>query len=764
MKKQFCLLFILFFLMLQVQSQTTIIPSPVSMQVTGGDFVITKSTTVTYNTASKELKAAAIFLRNQVEELSGYNLSFSEKAKNTIALKLVKEQQLGPEGYHLAITDNMILVSANTKAGIVYGMQSLFQLLPAIRTNAPLSLPCMQVTDYPRFSWRGMHLDVSRHFFSPKMIKEYIDLMAMYKMNVFHWHLTDSQGWRIEIKKYPQLTAIGAWRVDYTDLDWKSRPPAKEGEAAGYGGYYTQEQIKEIIQYAAVRNITIVPEIEMPGHSAAAIASYPFLSCTGTHQLPMTGSAGTGISQNFCAGKDSVFVFLQNVLSEVISLFPSQYIHIGGDEVDKTSWKHCPFCQARMKAEGLKDENELQSYFIRRIEKFIISKHRKLIGWDEILEGGLAPEATVMSWRGEAGGIEAAKMKHNVVMTPGYPVYFDHYQAGPEGEPIAFGGMNTLKNVYDYEPVPKELNASESQYVLGAQANVWTEYISTAEHLEYMVLPRMAALSEVLWSSKENRNWKSFSEKIQTHYRRYGQKGWHYCPGNFVVSIKPKMESGKLFASLSTEITGADIYYTTDGTEPGLQSAKYNTPIAINQSTILKAVTVQNGHVMSLQAAKQSFVMHKAIGKNVVYQNPVSKYYPADGPNSLTDGIRGTSQHGKFWHGISGNDLIATVDLEKIHEIGSITLGCLQNYGAWIFLPKSVRFEISEDGINFKTVKTIENTISINQPSALYDFKAVFSLQPARFVRIKAVTNNCPPGHPGAGKPGWIFADELIVE
>jgi hexosaminidase len=596
------------------------------------------------------------------------------------------------------------------------------------------------------------------------MIKEYIDLMAMYKMNVFHWHLTDSQGWRIEIKKYPQLTAIGAWRVDYTDLDWKSRPPAKEGEAAVYGGYYTQEQIKEIIQYAAVRNITIVPEIEMPGHSAAAIASYPFLSCTGTHQLPMTGSAGTGISQNFCAGKDSVFVFLQNVLSEVISLFPSQYIHIGGDEVDKTSWKHCPFCQARMKAKGLKNENELQSYFIRRIEKFIISKHRKLIGWDEILEGGLAPEATVMSWRGEAGGIEAAKMKHNVVMTPGYPVYFDHYQAGPEGEPIAFGGMNTLKNVYDYEPVPKELNASESQYVLGAQANVWTEYISTAEHLEYMVLPRMAALSEVLWSPKENRNWKNFSERIQTHYRRYGQKGWHYCPGNFVVSIKPKMESGQLLASLSTEITGADIYYTTDGTEPGLQSAKYNTPIAINQSTILKAVTVQNGHVMSLQAARQSFVMHKAIGKNVVYQNPVSKYYPADGPNSLTDGIRGTAQHGKFWHGISGDDLIATVDLEKIQEISSITLGCLQNYGAWIFLPKSVRFEISEDGINFQTMKTIENTISINQPSVLYDFKAVFSLQPARFVRIKAVTNNCPPGHPGAGKPGWIFADELIVE
>lgn len=764
MKQLISFLVMVFPFVAQAQQPVTIIPEPVSLQLTGGNFVISKTTKIKSSNADKELQAAAKFLRNQVEDVSGYTLPFGTAANNVIELKIVHEKQLGEEGYHLFVNRNSVLISANTKAGIIYGMQSLFQLLPAIRTNAALSIPCMQVTDYPRFAWRGMHLDVSRHFFSPKMVKEYIDLMAMYKMNVFHWHLTDSQGWRIEIKKYPKLTDVGAWRVDYTNLVWGSRPVAKEGEPATYGGYYTQEQIKDIIKYAAQRNITIVPEIEMPGHSAAAIAAYPFLSCTGAAQLPMTGQNGTNISHNFCAGKDAVFVFLQNVLSEVISLFPSQYIHIGGDEVDKTSWKNCPLCQARMRAEGLKDENELQSYFIRRMEQFIISKHRKLIGWDEILEGGLAPEATVMSWRGEAGGIEAAKMKHNVVMTPGNPVYFDHYQAGPEGEPLAIGGMNTLKNVYDYEPVPKELDASESKYVLGAQANVWTEYISTAEHLEYMVLPRMAALSEVLWSPKENRNWKSFSERIAVHYKIYGQKGWHYCPGNFVVSIKPQMEAGKLFAVLSTEIAGAGIYYTTDGSEPALQSEKYSKPIAINQSTLLKAITVQNGRIMSVQAAKQTFVMHKAIGKNVVYRNPVSKYYPANGPNSLTDGIRGTIQHGKFWHGISGEDLIATVDLEKVQDISSISIGCLQNYGSWIFLPKSVSFEVSADGINFETVKTINNTIDISQASLLYEFKTSFGSRPVRFVRIKAVNNLCPAGHPGAGKPGWIFADEIIVE
>jgi hexosaminidase len=588
--------------------------------------------------------------------------------------------------------------------------------------------------------------------------------MASYKINVFHWHLVDDQGWRIEIKKYPKLTEIGAWRVDNTNLNWRERPQAKEGEKPTYGGFYTQEQIKEIVKYAAERNITIVPEIEMPGHVASAIASYPQLSCTQQPQLPMTGGNYSNMSSNYCAGNDEVFSFLENVLAEVMPLFPSSYIHIGGDEVDKGPWNKCVRCQARMKSEGLKDEHELQSYFIKRIEKFVISKKRKIIGWDEILEGGLAPEAAVMSWRGEAGGIEAAKMKHNVVMTPGTPFYFDHYQAGPEGELLAIGGFNTVKRVYDYDPIPKELNKEDEAYILGAQASVWTEYITTPEHLEYMVLPRMAALAEVIWSPKENKNWDNFNERLQYHFKGYAQKGLHYSPGNFTVNVKPFSENGQLLVSLFTEALNGQIRYTTDGTEPTLQSEKYEKPIGIKSSLVLKAATVVDGQIKGLQAAKQNFVMHKAIGNSVQYTNPVSQYYLADGPNSLTDGVRGTNAVGKYWHGFSEKDMIATIDLGQATTIENISLGCLQNYSDWIFLPQSVKFEVSTDGKFFKEIKTVNNPVDINQKSAVHNFSATFTQEKVRYIKVTAKNNLCPPGHSGAGKPGWLFADEIIVE
>jgi hexosaminidase len=624
----------------------------------------------------------------------------------------------------------------------------------------------MQITDYPRFKWRGMHLDVSRHFFSPDVIKEYINLMGSYKMNIFHWHLCDDQGWRLEIKKYPKLTQVGAWRVERPGKIWGDRAPAKAGEVPGYGGYYTQEQVKEIIAYAQERNITIVPEIEMPGHSSAAVTAYPQLSCTQQEQFAVTGGQyPKDIQTNYCAGNDSVFLFLQNVLQEVIQLFPSQYMHVGGDEVDKTDWKKCARCQARIKTEGLKDENELQSYFIRRIEKYLLSKHRKLIGWDEILEGGLAPDATVMSWRGESGGIQAAKMKHDVVMTPGSPCYFDHYQAGPEGEPIAIGGFNTLKTVYDYEPVPKELNSEDARYVLGAQGNVWTEFIATTEHLEYMVLPRMLALAEVLWTVKENRNWTDFNGRLPYHFKGFEQKGLHYCPGNFTVEIKPASQNGKLLVHLSTEALHGDIYYTTDGIMPTARANKYVQSISIDSSVTLKAVTVLNGNVMGSRPAEQSFVMHKAIGRDVIYANPVSKYYLADGPNSLTDGVRGTNAAGKYWHGFHAKDIVATVDMGEERNIQCISLGCLQNYRDWIFLPQSVQFEVSVDGKNYTVIQTVVNIISVNEKNpVIHDFIARFAEQKARFVRVTAKNLGvCPKGHSGEGQSAWLFADELIV-
>lgn len=741
-----------------------IIPQPVSISYQHGTFVIDQSTSILYDKSSKDLNEAATFLNSYLAQISGQNLLQNAIKKKSIELKIEKIDQVGDEGYKLKVMPQKITLSANKKAGIIYGLQTLFQTLPAIRTNAALEVPCMVVRDFPRFKYRGMHLDVSRHFFSPELVKEYIDLLASYKMNIFHWHLVDDQGWRIEIKKYPLLTKIGAWRVDQTDKVWGNRPQALEGENPTYGGYYTQEQIKEIIKYASARNVTIIPEIELPGHVASAIAAYPELSCNQKPQLPLTGGNYTDMASNYCAGNDSVFVFLENVLTEVIALFPSKYIHIGGDEVDKTPWSKCAKCQSRKATEKLHDEDELQSYFIKRIEKFVNSKNRKIIGWDEILEGGLAPSATVMSWRGESGGIKAAKMKHDVVMTPGFPLYFDNYQAGPEGEPIAIGGMNTLKNVYDYNPIPKELNEEDAKYVLGAQANLWTEYITTREHVEYMVLPRMLALAEAVWSPLSTKDWVSFNTRLKEHFTKFDQKGINYSSGNFNVFIKPISEMGKLKVALSTEVLNGMIFYTTDNSYPTKNSLLYTKPIDIEKTTTIKAVAANDAKVLSLLPSEQTFDIHEAIGKNVKYQYPISNYYLADGPNSLTDGVRGKMAVGKFWHGMFSKDLIATIDLENETEIRSLSLGCLQHYKDWIFLPSEVKFEVSQDGVNFKVIDTVKNHTSINESnSTIQDFRVNFDPQVVKYVRATAKNNICPLGHPGAGKPGWIFVDEFIV-
>ncbi len=770
---KYLLIIFLFPVCLFAQSkQISIIPAPVSLKQQQGEFTVNEQTQIEIPQQSKELASAGIFLRNAINEISGLSLPINlklpvvKKAKQKIILAIIKDAVIGDEGYHLIVTQMSIEIKANAPAGIINGIQSLLQTLPAIRTNAKLVVPCMEVTDFPRFKWRGMHLDVSRHFFGPNVIKQYLDLLAAYKFNTFHWHLVDDQGWRIEIKKYPALTNIGAWRVDQTNLVWGSRPQAKEGEAPRYGGYYTQAQIKEIIAYAAQRNITVVPEIEMPGHVASAIASYPFLSCAQQPQLPLTGGNYTNMSSNYCAGNDSVFHFLENVLTEVIQLFPSKYIHIGGDEVDKTAWKKCAKCQQRIRTEKLKDEEELQSYFIKRIEQFVSSKKRKIIGWDEILEGGLAPGATVMSWRGEAGGIAAAKMNHDVVMTPGNPVYFDHYQGDPASEPVAIGGFNTLKKVYHYEPLPKELNEQEASHVLGAQANLWTEYVTTPKQVEYMVLPRMLALSEVLWSPKQSKDWAGFNERLQQHFKGFDQKGLNYSKGNFKVEIKPILKEGKLFATLSTEAYKGQIYYTTNGSQPSLQSQLYESPVEINSSVTIKAASVMNGEVKSLVPAEQSFALHKAIGKKVNYTYPISRYYMADGPNSLTDGIKGTTTINQFWHGIAAKDLIAVVDLEEEKNIQLLSLGCLQNYNDWIMMPEWVKFEVSLDGTNFTEIKTVANPVSQQEKKALINnFTASFPSMKARFVRVTAkVLNQLPKGHSGEGKPAWIFADEFIVE
>lgn len=751
---------------LTAQNTVNIIPKPVSLTVNEGSFTIDYKTSVKY-IADKDLQAAAKYFTSCIKDISDVNLAVVKNPSKTIELKYDKAKVPQAEGYILTVTKNKITITANNRQGILFGIQSILQTLPAIRTNGALNVPCMEITDYPAFKWRGMHLDVSRHFFSPETVKTYIDLIAKYKFNTFHWHLIDDQGWRLEIKKYPKLTSVGAWRVDRNHLDWDDREIMKPGEKPTYGGFYTQAQVREIVAYAAERGVTVVPEIEMPAHVESAIAAYPNLSCIQKPQSVLPGGIyPVDYQTSYCAGNEDVFKFLEDVLTETMSLFPSKYIHIGGDELDKRFWEKCPKCQKRMKDEGLKDVDELQSYFIKRMEKFVVSKGRKIIGWDEILEGGLAPEATVMSWRGEAGGIAAAKMNHDVIMTPGNPLYFDHYQAGPQGEPLANGGFNTLGKVYNYYPVPKELTPEQAKHILGAQANLWAEFIKTRLQVEYMVLPRMAALAEVVWTPVEMKNFADFRKRLQSHFVAYGQSGLNFSKGNYSVEIKPLIENGKLNVQLNTEMPDVEIRYTTDGSLPNPNSLLYSAPFEVTSSINVKAVTVENGKVMPLEPSSQSFVMHKAIGGSVNYVNKNSNAYPADGPNSLVDGIRGTYAVGKFWHGFSGKDLIATIDLGSVKNISSISLGCLQHYRDWIFMPTEVSFEVSVDGINFKQVgKEINNIPPTETQAIIKDFTARFNNTDARYIRVTAkVLPEAPKGHPGEGKPVWIFADEVMVE
>jgi len=456
------------------------------------------------------------------------------------------DETLGDEGYALNVTTDRIEIKAAKPAGFFYATQTLRQLLPPEleasqkQENIEWLVPVISITDSPVFKWRGYMLDVSRHFFTKEEVLQMVDYLSVHKINTLHLHLLDDQGWRIEIKKYPKLTQVGAWRVDREDKPWNSRPKQAAGEKATNGGFYTQADIKEMVAYAQSKFITIIPEIEMPAHVTAALAAYPQYSCSGGPFTVLPGGVWP-VTDIYCAGNDSTFLFLQDVLSEVIELFPSKYIHIGGDEATKTEWDKCPKCKKRIKTEGLKNSGELQSYFIKRIEKFINSKGRVLLGWDEILEGGLPPKATVMSWRGTLGGIDAAKQGHDVVMTPGQPCYFDHYQGPKNDEPLAIGGFNPLNKVYEFDPIPKELDAEAAKHILGAQANLWTEYVSTIRHAQYMTFPRIAAMAEALWSPKEVKNWDDFYRRIQTFTKRYDIMGINYAKSAFKGDSKTEV-------------------------------------------------------------------------------------------------------------------------------------------------------------------------------------------------------------------------------
>lgn len=694
------------------------------------------------------------FLAEELDALTNslaayrWDRNSGDSGENDVRFLLDSLCGIAPEGYLLDIHSQGVEIKAATSAGLFYGLQTFMQILSDRHfykeTEQCWLLPVVQIADKPAFPYRGLHLDVSRHFFPVAFIKKYIDLMAVYKLNRFHWHLTDAGGWRFEVRKYPELTRRGAWR---TQEDWRAwwnggdRTYLDEGEEGAYGGYYTQDEIRDVVSYAAVRHIDVIPEIEMPGHSEEVLAVYPQLSCS-----------GRGKGGEFCAGNEASFHFLENVLKEVMELFPSEYIHIGGDEASKSAWKKCPLCQKRIRTERLKDEKELQSYFIRRMEKFLTARGRKIIGWDEILEGGLAPDATVMSWRGEKGGIEAARSGHDVIMTPGGYCYFDSYQAEPSTQPYAIGGFLPYLKVYSYHPVPSALSAEQSGHILGAQANIWTEYICTPEHVEYMAYPRVLALSEVVWSPKEKKDNEDFKRRVQTHICRLQQRGVNVFPLSDRIEMEMEVDTSRkqIRVSFDSEKYNPEIRYTLDGSMPDACSAVYEGPFWIDSAQV-KAALFQKGE-RSKAISTGRFDYHKAIGKRVSYTNRYSGSYPAAGDITLTDGYRGGLTYGDGrWQGFLKN-LEVVIDLETVQPLHSVGIKFMQLTGPGVYMPQYVRVSVSEDGKNFTEIGQVKNDIPADKPDLFFkDFIVEFSAR-ARYVRIFA-----------RKQAGFMFTDEIVV-
>jgi hexosaminidase len=758
--------------------EISIIPRPLKLERRPGEFILVPAgARILIPPGDAEVRKTAEQLAVRLNECTRAPFELAEvgtlPAGSANAILFKRSAGLAAEGYRLSAGPAQITLEASTPQGFFYAVQTLYQLLPpAIYGRRPAAgirwtVPGVAIEDAPRFAWRGMLLDVSRHFFPKEFIKSLVDDLAMHKMNTFHWHLTDDQGWRIEIKKYPKLTEIGSWRVDREDKPWNGREPQKDGERAAYGGFYTQDDIREIVEYAKSRFVTIVPEIEMPGHCLSALAAYPQLSCTGGPFTVPPGSVWP-IIHVYCPGNDETFAFLEDVLTEVIALFPGETIHIGGDEVDKANWKICPKCQARMKAEGLKTEEELQSWFIRRIEKFLNAQGKKLLGWDEILEGGLAPNAAVMSWRGTEGGIAAARERHDVVMTPTSHCYFDYYQGRPDAEPLAIGGFLPLSKVYSFEPTPAELGPDEARHILGAQANLWTEYVPTNFHAEYMAFPRLAAMAEVGWSAREARNWKDFTARMTAQYERYRRAGIHYARSAFNVGFMPSVDAGTktMVVRMETETRNPDIRYTLDGTDPRPDSAHYAAPLGIVRTATVRAGVFENGKLEGA-ITETRFRVHKAMGKPVKLAFPYKDKYKGGGPFGLTDGLRGTKSHtdGR-WQGFEGDDLEAVIDLGEAAIVSRITAGFLQNIDSWIFFPDSVEFAVSTDGRDYRVLGKVANLAPlITEGTLTKDVAADAGNATARFIRVRAKNIGvCPPGHPGAGGKAWLFADEIIVE
>lgn len=740
----------------------SLVPLPVFLQSLPGTFQLNSQTTLCFD-SNITINERAAYLR-QINQFSGLNLVISKGKRPkinciwfTIDTSFNSAQPLfrRNEGYQLSISSNNIQIKAAHGKGLFYGMQSLIQLIqkPA---GGHLAIQSCIIKDEPRFSYRGMHLDVGRHMFPLASIKKWIDMLALYKINTFHWHLTDDQGWRIEVKKYPLLQSVSAYRKETIVGHKRADPHVFDGKP--YGGYYTQEEIKDVVRYAMDRHIDVIPEIDMPGHAQAVLAAYPQLGCTGG---PYQTATYWGVFEDvFCAGKEETFQFLTDVMDEVLPLFPSSYIHIGGDECPKTRWKTCARCQERIKKEHLKDEQELQSYFIKRMEKYLENKGRKIIGWDEILEGGLAPSATVMSWQGLEGGIAAAKMKHEVIMTPEKYVYLDYYQSYQENEQIAAGGFTPLSKLYGYEPVPQALNAEEATYIKGVQANVWSEYLSTPEKAEYMMFPRILALAEIAWTPKHLKNYTGFLMRLRQQEQMLSKLNINYFKNYDEIIGHTEFKGDKLKISLQTTYPTAVIRYTTNGKVPTGKNLIYKQPLTIDHTQQIRAAAFSKG-IRVTPVFKRDFFISKSTGKKIsLTHQPKGNFAPVS-PKVLINGLTGSKLYNDGeWAGFNGENLEAIIDLGVKKQVSELGINILKYHWQRMWEPDLLKFEVSVDGKTYWEVYAQRSFIKEGINEVRVQMKPIS----IRYIKITAINKGIIPkdGY-GAGGKAWLLADEIFV-
>ena len=741
------------------------LPKNITENTNDNPFIISKKVSITYPTQQSDLAKEAGFLSEYLNEILGYSLKVesSETFKEEAINLMVNPSQFSEkDSYRIIVNENNINIIASETSSLFYAIQTLRKSLPFDAKNENIEMPAGEIYDYPRFGYRGAMLDVSRHIFPLDSVKEYIEVMALHNMNKFHLHLTDDQGWRMEIKKYPELTKVGAWRAG-TKIG-----KSETFDTIRYGGFYTQEELRELVQYAADRHITIIPEIDLPGHQLAALATYPEFGCTGG---PYEVWRQWGVSEDvICAGNEDAMRFLEDVLVEVMDIFPGEYIHIGGDECPKTRWEQCPKCQAKIKELGLKDDNKfkaeayLQSYVMKRMEKFLEDHGRKVIGWDEILEGGLGPNVTVMSWRSIDAGKEAAQQQHDVIMTPCSHLYFDYYQTEDiDNEPIAIGGYIPVSRVYEFEPIPSGLTDEEAKHILGPQANLWVEYIKNMNTVFYRVLPRMDALSEVQWVMPEQKNYDCFLKRAYKMVELYDLKGWNYAKHIFDIDVKiiPNVEAKCIDVTMSKFGEG-DILYTLDGTDPLTNGTKYEKALNLTESAKLRAIVKRKNNVG--REFSTDIELSKASMKPIILKNQPHENYRFDGANTLIDGLSGGSNYktGR-WIAFFGENVDAKIDLGEAQEISNLSFNCNLTKGDWIFNAKSVKVLVSDNGEDYKEIYSQEFPIETVREDGVMPYNIDFGKVKTQYVNVIIEPFMCPEGHSGYGYPAWIFVDELSI-